>query len=207
MSVSTLKSPRKPRGSGHLRRSEILDAAQRIFFESGYQGATVRKIAQAVGVSSTAIYLHFPDKAAMLAEIAAEAIDGLLIEAKAVAAEQTCPLARARRILQAYVCFGLTNRSAYMVIFSDAQSELPRGADSARDRFQAYYLTFVGVITELHEKDQLRGRCPLVVAQTLWGGCHGLCTLQITHPTFEWAPIEDLSRTMIDSLLAGAVEG
>ena len=66
------KSPRKPKGSGHLRRSEILDVAQKIFAEEGYEGATVRKIAEKVGVSSTAIYLHFPDKRAMLLEIAAQ---------------------------------------------------------------------------------------------------------------------------------------
>lgn len=53
---------RKARGEGHERRAEILAAAQRLFVEYGYEGATIRKIADAVGLSSTALYLHFRKK-------------------------------------------------------------------------------------------------------------------------------------------------
>jgi AcrR family transcriptional regulator len=49
------KSARKAKGDGHLRRAEILAAAERIFLAQGYEGATIRKIADEVGVSSTAL--------------------------------------------------------------------------------------------------------------------------------------------------------
>ena len=57
-----VKSARKPKGDGHLRRAEILRAAERIFVAEGYEGATIRKIADEVGVSSTCLYMHFRDK-------------------------------------------------------------------------------------------------------------------------------------------------
>ncbi|MCX8498704.1 MAG: helix-turn-helix domain containing protein, partial [Caulobacteraceae bacterium] len=60
------KSARKPKGDGHLRRAEILAAAERIFVAEGYDGATIRRIADEVGVSSTALYMHFKDKAEIL---------------------------------------------------------------------------------------------------------------------------------------------
>ena len=72
------KSARKPKGDGHLRRGEILAAAERIFIAEGYSGATIRKIADAVGVSSTALYMHFRDKDQILMEISNDAIERLL---------------------------------------------------------------------------------------------------------------------------------
>ena len=52
MSTSTLvtRSGRKAKGDGHQRRSEILQAAERIFLTSGYEGATIRRIADEVGI-------------------------------------------------------------------------------------------------------------------------------------------------------------
>lgn len=61
---------RKPRGQGASRRGEILDAAKRLFTEEGYAQATMRRIAAEVGVSPTALYLHFADKEAILRAIA-----------------------------------------------------------------------------------------------------------------------------------------
>lgn len=205
MTVSTAKSPRKPKGSGHLRRSEILEAAQRIFYECGYEGATVRKIAEQVGVSSTAIYLHFPDKRAMLTEIAAEAIGFLLTEAREIAATPIDAKERARRILQAYVRFALDHQSAYMVVFSDAQREISKGEDVARPVFRAYFEVFVGILTELAEAGRLHGVRPNLVALSLWAGCHGASTLMITRHRFEAATHEELSHTTIETLLAGAI--
>ena len=72
------RSARKPKGDGHMRRGEILEAAQRIFLAEGYQGATIRKIADEVGVSSTALYMHFKDKDEILLEISDGAITRLL---------------------------------------------------------------------------------------------------------------------------------
>ena len=65
----TARSARKPKGEGHVRRAEILEAAERLFVECGYEGATIRKIADEVGVSSTALYMHFRDKSEILSQI------------------------------------------------------------------------------------------------------------------------------------------
>ncbi len=72
------KSARKAKGDGHLRRAEILEAAERIFVVDGYEGATIRKIADEVGVSSTALYMHFRDKDEILHEICLGLMQSLL---------------------------------------------------------------------------------------------------------------------------------
>src|SRR5206468_6212368 len=72
------RSARKAKGDGHLRRAEILEAAERIFVAEGYEGATIRKIADEVGVSATALYMHFPDKSRILLEISERTLTQLL---------------------------------------------------------------------------------------------------------------------------------
>src|ERR1700685_1319407 len=73
-----VKSERKPRGQGASRRGEILDAAKRLFLTDGFERATIRKIAASVGVSSAALYLSFPEKAAILRAIAKSTFETLL---------------------------------------------------------------------------------------------------------------------------------
>jgi len=90
------RSARKPKGAGHLRRAEILDAAERIFVAAGYEGATIRRIADEVGVSSTALYMHFPDKACILGEICDGAVSQLLENNRAIVALRADAAARVR---------------------------------------------------------------------------------------------------------------
>ena len=47
-------------------RAQILDAARELFAEEGYDAVTMRKIAEQIEYSPTAIYFHFKDKHAVL---------------------------------------------------------------------------------------------------------------------------------------------
>jgi AcrR family transcriptional regulator len=44
------------------KREQILDGARKMFFESGYEGASMNDIAKAAGVSKGTLYTHFKDK-------------------------------------------------------------------------------------------------------------------------------------------------
>lgn len=52
------------------RRTEILDGARRCFGEFGYEGATVRRLEEATGLSRGAIFHHFRDKEALFLALA-----------------------------------------------------------------------------------------------------------------------------------------
>ena len=54
------------------RRRQILDGARRCFAEFGYDGATVRRLEQAIGLSRGAILHHFRDKDTLFFELAHE---------------------------------------------------------------------------------------------------------------------------------------
>ena len=60
------------RKSGEPATSDkILDAAILLFSERGYEGTSIKQIAQAVGLTESAIYRHFKGKEDLLAEIIA----------------------------------------------------------------------------------------------------------------------------------------
>ena len=54
-------------------RDLLLDAAARVYAESGYRGATTRRIAEAAGVNEITLFRHFGSKEALLTEAVARA--------------------------------------------------------------------------------------------------------------------------------------
>jgi AcrR family transcriptional regulator len=49
-----------------LRRTQILDAATKVFAEQGYHRTTIREVAKAAGVADGTIYNYFENKSALL---------------------------------------------------------------------------------------------------------------------------------------------
>ena len=53
------------------RRDQILEGARRAFAKHGYEGATVAKLEEEIGLSRGAIFNYYPDKWALFFELAA----------------------------------------------------------------------------------------------------------------------------------------
>jgi AcrR family transcriptional regulator len=54
-------------------RTRILDAAAELYLERGDHALSMRKVGRRVGVSATAIYRHFPEKAALIEAVVGQA--------------------------------------------------------------------------------------------------------------------------------------
>ncbi len=65
---------RRPRRPAAERRQQILAAARTLFAERGYHATTTRDLAVAADINDALIYRYFPDKPAILAALADEAI-------------------------------------------------------------------------------------------------------------------------------------
>ena len=50
----------------NLRRTQILEAATRVFAEKGYHRATTKDVARAAGMAEGTIYLYFENKSELL---------------------------------------------------------------------------------------------------------------------------------------------
>ncbi|MCI3131507.1 TetR/AcrR family transcriptional regulator [Phenylobacterium aquaticum] len=203
--VTTRRSARKPKGDGHLRRAEILEAAERIFVAEGYEGATIRKIADEVGVSSTALYMHFPDKGCILLEICERTIIQLLERNAELAAKPLDPVTRVKQMLDSYMRWGLAHPNAYQLVFSGTNPVSDVWAESTAELSARCYEIFSGVVREMAAEGRLRTGTADSAAQVLWGACHGVVALLILRPTFEWAPTEELLQVTLDGLMHGLV--
>ncbi|ACG78307.1 transcriptional regulator, TetR family [Phenylobacterium zucineum HLK1] len=206
MGTTTRRSARKAKGDGHLRRAEILEAAERIFVAEGYEGATIRKIADEVGVSSTALYMHFPDKGAILLEICERTLRELLQNNRDIAAKPLDPVVRVRMMLDAYMRWGFEHPNAYQLVYSTPRpvSAQPWPEGTA-DLSRQCYEIFSGVVREIAASGRLRTGGADSAAQALWTACHGLVALMTARPGFGWAPREELMQVSLEGLLHGLV--
>lgn len=197
------RSARKPKGEGHSRRAEILEAAERIFVEHGYEGATIRKIADEVGLSSTALYMHFADKGEILLQICRDAFDMLLASVRELAALDAPPEVRLRRMIEAYIDFGFAQPNAYRLIYLTRPLEARDGAQSAAQELGGeLFAAFEEVVRETVEAGRMSGDAS-TTAQAIWASGHGVVSLMITKPYFPWAERERLIGVLLDALFAG----
>ncbi len=203
--VTTRRSARKPKGDGHLRRAEILEAAERIFVAEGYEGATIRKIADEVGVSSTALYMHFPDKSCILLEICERTIGQLLERNSVIAAKPVDAATRVKLMLESYMRWGFEHPNAYELVFSSARQISGVLQDGGTDTGARCYEIFSGVVREIAAEGRLRTGTADSAAQALWASCHGVVTLIVTRPNFGWAPTDEIIEVTLDGLMHGLV--
>ncbi|TLX56882.1 TetR family transcriptional regulator [Stutzerimonas nosocomialis] len=68
------RAKKRTRLAADVRRRQILDAALEEFSAVGFQGATVEKIAQRVGLTKAGLYAHFMSKDAIFDELLANTL-------------------------------------------------------------------------------------------------------------------------------------
>ncbi|MBS0333350.1 MAG: TetR/AcrR family transcriptional regulator [Proteobacteria bacterium] len=66
---ATVKAPTRRALAKQQTRAKVLAAARRLFSEQGYEGATIRDIAAAAGMSTGAVFANFTDKSDLFREI------------------------------------------------------------------------------------------------------------------------------------------
>ena len=81
-----LKAPTRRALAKQQTRAKVLAAARRLFSEQGYEGATIRDIAAAAGMSTGAVFANFADKSDLFREIMISDM-GALAEAMSKAAD------------------------------------------------------------------------------------------------------------------------
>src|SRR6058998_2026805 len=142
-------------------RQKILEAARRMFVQRGYEATTMRAIAAKIGYTPTAIYHHFEDKEALVAELSAldfRAFAQALQDFGAVAD----PVERLRRTGRAYVAFGVANPMHYQFLFMTRRpKESPKGTgqpDPGEDAYGFLRQTCADAIAACRLRPEFRRR-------------------------------------------------
>ena len=190
---------RKPRGQGASRRGEILAAAKQLFLREGIEHATMRRIAGAVGVSSTALYVYFPDKTAILDAIAEAMFEALLIAYGQSQRSGKPRLSRFRDGLQSYVDLALSRPDEYRLTFH-AKSCSYRGEIEAADKS---FSLLQEDIADLMQSGIFAPGDTLAVAEALWACLHGVVMLLLNLPEHIGTPPQRLVDTVLDAAVKG----
>ena len=156
-------------------RAELCRVATERFARFGYEGVTMRQLAEALGCSPKTPYRYFKDKADILATVRAEAFTKFCDALETAADSTSDPIERARRVGGAYLRFADENRHAYRIMFEidqtidHAHPDLGPPAQRARQLItrQAEYLVEKGVI----DTD------PSLFGWALWAATHGMVML------------------------------
>jgi AcrR family transcriptional regulator len=199
------RSERKARGSGHLRRAELLAAAEKIFTVSGYEGATIRKIADEVGVSSTALYMYFQDKSQIMLEICVHALEQLYIQLEAITVERTDPLARVRGILEVMLRFGFEQPTAYQLLYCVAPKDInERRNEVIAPLSRSCFMRAQQSVEAAVAAGQLRQDMPpRAMTEALIASCHGLIGMRLANPHAPWSDPQQMTKVLLDGLFEG----
>lgn len=106
----------KRRGS-EATREAILDAAREVFVERGYEGASIRRVADGAGCTHGTIYLHFRDKDDLLYQLSEEHFRQLLARLRALPRSLDV-VARVREAFLTVVDYGLEFPSHYHLMIA-----------------------------------------------------------------------------------------
>jgi AcrR family transcriptional regulator len=185
-------------------RQEILDAAREMFVREGFENVSMRKIAEKIEYSPTTIYLYFQDKADLLDCLCEETFMRLV--KKQTILEQTVadPLERFRKGLRGYIEFGLKHPNHYKVTFMmPPPLDEPRRGVRSKELGQKAFAHLRNTLALCAERGLLEIVDLDTTAQVTWAAIHGLTSLLIAHPKFEWLDRNHLIDTLIDMLTAG----
>jgi AcrR family transcriptional regulator len=137
------------------RRRSILNAARKLFFRDGYAGATIPQIASAAELAPGTLYLYFPSKNAIYAELLAEGyglLEGRLRKAIQPAA---APRELAGRFIDAFFGFARENPEYFDIIFFMLRTRAGSDVSGRLDNEQVRRL------------QSLESQCKTVAAQLL----------------------------------------
>ncbi len=201
---------RKPRGLGHERRDEILEAAKQMFVCEGYETVTTRRLAEKVGLSQTGLYVYFSSKEEILDTLCRRTFDGLHQRMRTVIESMPPGLDRLDAIGRAYIEFALEHPEEYQLTFMvspavlrhPADKDVARAWDSKPLGLETFGLVLAEVGAQM-EAGFIRRGDVLVATQTVWAAVHGLAALLIAKRDFPWADRGSLIETMIAMIHRG----
>jgi AcrR family transcriptional regulator len=205
MQAERPRSERKARGSGHLRRAELLAAAEKIFTVSGYEGATIRKIADEVGVSSTALYMYFQDKSQIMLEICVHALEQLYHQLEAITSDDRDPLAKVRGILEVMMRFGFEQPTAYQLLYCVAPKDInERRNEVIAPLSRSCFMRTQQAVEAAQAAGQLRRDMePKMMTEAVIASCHGLIGMRLANPYAPWGDPQQMTKVLLDGLFEG----
>jgi AcrR family transcriptional regulator len=166
---------------GNLR-NELLDTAEAHLAEAGIEGLSLRAMARAVGVSQTAPYRHFNDKAELLAALATRGYRKLLAELEGAARRAGVnPIEQMHAFAHSYVNYAVANPELFKLMFGPTlqpPESYPELYQASRDTYELVR----NIMRRGIDQKIFRDEDDHYMANAGWSGIHGLAILKVDTP-------------------------
>jgi AcrR family transcriptional regulator len=193
-------------------RDKILDAARELFVTEGYEGVSMRRVAEKIEYSPTAIYVHFADKQELFHELCQRDY-ARLAEVFQSSAMSSDPIERLKQIGSTYTEFGVRYPNHYKFMFMTQHP--PHEPDEVDRKIMGNpevdaYAFLKWAVQQAIDAGCLREELQdaELISQTLWAAIHGVISLDIakcTDPWVDWRPLQQRAELMLDVTLRGLV--
>ncbi|WP_027891763.1 TetR/AcrR family transcriptional regulator [Calidithermus chliarophilus] len=171
---------RREQQKQELRRT-ILEAATRLFEEQGYEGFSLRQVAEAIGYSPTAIYLYFADKDDLLFAVCQQGFAEFTEALQQAYRSTPDPLERVEALGRAYLEFGLSRPLHYQMMFMQrSEWALRASAPAGEVEGSTSYHILLQAVTEAMKAGKIRMGDPLETTNLVWSGMHGIVSLALS---------------------------
>jgi AcrR family transcriptional regulator len=192
---------------GANARETILARARELFTSDGYEGFSMRKLAQAVGCAPGTIYLHFQNQAELFDCMVGQSFGRLQQSLCGLRDRhaQGDPVVLLKKALHTYIEFGLRNPNDYRFAF------LPRRAEDESDNVDAVLRIIGSIIGRCVGEGAFRPGTDIeCTTQAVWASIHGITSILIQKPGFPWVGrgklIEQVVANAVDNLIAGTAD-
>ncbi|MFJ4714521.1 TetR/AcrR family transcriptional regulator [Streptomyces sp. NPDC088785] len=192
-------------GEGAALKEEIVRAAARMLSESGRErDLSLRAVAREVGISAPSIYLHFTDRAELVATVTRRAYERLADELRSTwtDAREAGPQAALRVMARHYCTYALDHPRVYRLMFGIERIEVPRSQAASHPLWTVHevWTEAVAACRGGDEGPVASGRStPL-----LWASVHGLVAMAMAVPfAADRAQLEGMVDELLDLLVAG----
>ncbi len=180
-SVRAVRVPaRKPSSRYHhgdLRRALIAEAVRTIGSQ-GVEALTLREAGRQLGVSRTALYRHFTNKAALLAAVAREGFQRFRADLSAAWEQAGRDWEGLSAMGRAYVRFAIANPAHYRVMFGQF-SDLCATDPALQADASAAFRVLLDALAELQQAGLVRAGDLNMTAEFVWATVHGVAMLAI----------------------------
>src|SRR5205807_1057315 len=183
------------------RLAKLLHHAAHIFCEKGYEGASMRDLSRAAGMSLAGLYHYFESKEELLYLIQKHTFRTIIERARQRLADASDPEERIRIFIENHLEYFLANKEAMKVLtHEDDTLKNGRGAE-IRAIKRDYYRICLGLLEDLQQAEGLEFSARLAVL-SLFGMINWIYTWH--NPRID-ADANALARQMGDLFLRGVM--
>lgn len=180
----------------------ILSAAWKLVKEDGWQGLSIRKIAEAIEYSIPVIYDHFENKEAILKEFTRQGFRLLNDELVLARGQAKDPVDHLRSVTFAYWNFAFENQEYYQLMYGMGMP----GCETVNEMKELRELTetLKDTVVNLYGDKDISEADSFIKMKSFWSMLHGLVSIQMMAQEKEVPDIFDpVLNESVNNFLAG----